>query len=377
MKTVKFGVIGCGLMGKEFASAAARWCHLSDDIAKPEIVAVCDFNEEATAWFKNNFASVNFVTKDYKELLKREDVEAVYCALPHNLHAGVYSDIIRAGKHLLGEKPFGIDKQANEEILQAIKENPKVVVRCASEFPFYPACQQLIKWIKENKFGKIIEVRAGFHHSSDMDINKPINWKRMVAINGEYGCIGDLGLHTQHVPFRMGWKPKKVYASLSNIVTERPDKTGKKVPCDTWDNAVMMIETEDSLGNTFPMTLETKRMAPGATNDWFLEVYGLECSAKFNSSEPDIFAYTNSWGKEQAWCKINMGYKPMIPTITGGIFEFGFTDAILQMWATFIKEIEGKEVFFGCCTPEETELSHKLNTAALISYKEGRAVEIK
>ena len=377
MKTVKFGVIGCGLMGKEFASAAARWCHLSDDIAKPETVAVCDFNEEATAWFKNNFASVNFVTKDYKELLKREDVEAVYCALPHNLHASVYSDIIRAGKHLLGEKPFGIDKQANEEILQAIKENPKVVVRCASEFPFYPACQQLIKWIKENKFGKIIEVRAGFHHSSDMDINKPINWKRMVAINGEYGCIGDLGLHTQHVPFRMGWKPKKVYASLSNIVTERPDKTGKKVPCDTWDNAVMMIETEDSLGNTFPMTLETKRMAPGATNDWFLEVYGLECSAKFNSSEPDIFAYTNSWGKEQAWCKINMGYKPMIPTITGGIFEFGFTDAILQMWATFIKEIEGKEVFFGCCTPEETELSHKLNTAALISYKEGRAVEIK
>ena len=377
MKTVKFGVIGCGLMGKEFASAAARWCHLSDDIAKPEIVAVCDFNEEATAWFKNNFASVNFVTKDYKELLKREDVVAVYCALPHNLHASVYSDIIRAGKHLLGEKPFGIDKQANEEILQAIKANPKVVVRCASEFPFYPACQQLIKWIKENKFGKIIEVRAGFHHSSDMDINKPINWKRMVAINGEYGCIGDLGLHTQHVPFRMGWKPKKVYASLSNIVTERPDKTGKKVPCDTWDNAVMMIETEDSLGNTFPMTLETKRMAPGATNDWFLEVYGLECSAKFNSSEPDIFAYTNSWGKEQAWCKINMGYKPMIPTITGGIFEFGFTDAILQMWATFIKEIEGKEVFFGCCTPEETELSHKLNTAALISYKEGRAVEIK
>ena len=377
MKTVKFGVIGCGLMGKEFASAAARWCHLSDDIAKPEIVAVCDFNEEATAWFKNNFASVNFVTKDYKELLKREDVEAVYCALPHNLHASVYSDIIRAGKHLLGEKPFGIDKQANEEILQAIKENPKVVVRCASEFPFYPACQQLIKWIKENKFGKIIEVRAGFHHSSDMDINKPINWKRMVAINGEYGCIGDLGLHTQHVPFRMGWKPKKVYASLSNIVTDRPDKTGKKVPCDTWDNAVMMVETEDSLGNTFPMTLETKRMAPGATHAWFLEVYGLECSAKFNSSEPDIFAYTNSWGKEQAWCKINMGYKPMIPTITGGIFEFGFTDAILQMWATFIKEIEGKEVFFGCCTPEETELSHKLNTAALISYKEGRAVEIK
>ena len=376
MKTVKFGVIGCGLMGKEFASAAARWCHLQEDIAKPEIVAVCDFSEEATGWFVKNFPSVNFVTKDYKELLQREDVEAVYCALPHNLHAQVYTDIIRAGKHLLGEKPFGIDKKANEEIMQAIKENPSVIVRCASEFPFYPACQQLIKWIKEGKFGKIIEVRAGFHHSSDMDINKPINWKRMVEINGEYGCIGDLGLHTQHVPFRMGWKPKKVYASLANIVTERPNKNGEMVPCLTWDNAVMTIEAEEENGNKFPMFLETKRMAPGATNDWFLEVYGLDCSAKFNSNEPDVFAYTNSWGKEQAWCKINIGYKPMLPTITGGIFEFGFTDAILQMWATFIKEIEGKEVFFGCCTPEETELSHKLATAALVSNKENRVVEI-
>lgn len=376
MKKVKFGVIGCGLMGKEFASAAARWCHLTEDIALPEIVAVCDFNEEATGWFVKNFPSVNFVTKDYKELLAREDIDAVYCALPHNLHAQVYVDIIRAGKHLLGEKPFGIDKAANEEIMKAIQENPNVIVRCASEFPFYPACQQLIRWIKENKFGKIIEVRAGFHHSSDMDVNKPINWKRMVEINGEYGCIGDLGLHTQHVPFRMGWKPKKVYASLSNIVTERPNKNGEKVPCSTWDNATMMIEAEDKNGQRFPMVLETKRMAPGATNDWFLEVYGLECSAKFNSNEPDVFCYTNSWGKEQAWCKINVGYKPMIPTITGGIFEFGFTDAILQMWATFIKEIEGKEVFFGCCTPEETELSHKLNTAALISNQENRVVEI-
>ena len=46
------------------------------------------------------------------------------------------------------------------------------------------------------------------------------------------------------------------------------------------------------------------------------------------------------------------------------------------MWAAFIQEIEGKEVFFGCCTPEETLLSHKLNTAALLSNKEKRVVEI-
>lgn len=377
MGTIKFGIIGCGLMGREFASASARWCHLLSDVSRPEIVAVCSRTLESTQWFQKNFPSINFVTQDYRELLKREEVQAVYCALPHNLHGQVYSDIIRAGKHLLGEKPFGMDQDQNAQIMQAVREHPEVIVRCASEFPYFPACQELIDWIRKGKFGRIIEVHAGFNHSSDMDLTKPINWKRRVEVNGEYGCIGDLGIHTQHVPFRMGWMPKKVYAALSNIVTQRPDGKGGVAPCLTWDNATMIIDAEAPNGDRFPMYLETKRMSPGSTDEWFIEVYGLNCSAKFNSNDPNGFHYTQAWGKEQAWCRVNMGYKPMTPTITGSIFEFGFTDAILQMWAAFIQEIEGKEVSFGCFTPEETELSHKLNTAALRSWKEGRAVEIE
>lgn len=377
MNTLRFGIIGCGLMGREFASAAARWCHLLPDIPKPEIVAVCSRTIESTKWFQKNFPSINFITQDYRELLKREDVDAVYCALPHNLHGQVYCDIIRAGKHLLGEKPFGMDQSQNEMIMQAVHDHPEVVVRCASEFPYYPACQELIRWVREEKLGRIIEVHAGFKHSSDMDLNKPINWKRMVEINGEYGCIGDLGIHTQHVPFRMGWIPKKVYAYLSNIATRRPDGKGNVVPCKTWDNATMIIDAEDKNGDQFPMYLETKRMSPGSTNEWYIEVNGLDCSVRFNTNDPNGFHYTQAWGKEQAWCRVNIGYKPMVPTVTGGIFEFGFTDAILQMWAAFVQEVAGKEVSFGCFTPDETVLSHKLNTAALRSWRESRAVEIE
>ena len=68
-KTVKFGVVGCGLMGREFASAAARWCHLVTDLPRPEIVAVCDLNESARAWFTDNFSSVHLSTPDLGELL--------------------------------------------------------------------------------------------------------------------------------------------------------------------------------------------------------------------------------------------------------------------------------------------------------------------
>ena len=52
MKTINFGIIGCGLMGRELASAMARWCHLSEMDARPEIVAVCDRNEASRQWFE-------------------------------------------------------------------------------------------------------------------------------------------------------------------------------------------------------------------------------------------------------------------------------------------------------------------------------------
>lgn len=54
-------------------------------------------------------------------------MDAIYCAVPHNLHEQIYIDIIRSGKHLLGEKPFGIDHQANKAIIKAMEENPDVL----------------------------------------------------------------------------------------------------------------------------------------------------------------------------------------------------------------------------------------------------------
>lgn len=376
-KSVKFGVIGCGLMGREFASASARWLHLTGDIPKPEIVAVCDVNPSATKWFEDHIPSVKYVCSDYKEIIAQKEIEAFYIAVPHVMHEEVYIAAIQAGKHIFGEKPFGMDQSQNKAILECLKQNPNVFVRCTSEFPFFPAYQILINWIREGKFGKIIEVKSCMHHSSDMDLNKPINWKRISKINGEYGCMGDLGIHVQHVPFRFGWEPVSVYARLSKIVDKRPDGKGGMAVCDTWDNAILSCKARDCEGNLFPITYETKRISPGSTNDIFIEIYGMDMSAKFNSNDPNALYFTTSWGKEQAWSRIVVGNKPMLPTITGGIFEFGFSDAILQMWGTYMSELDGREVSFGCFTPEETAKSHSMLTAALESHKNNSVVKVK
>jgi predicted dehydrogenase len=378
MKTIKFGIIGCGLMGREFGSATARWCHLTDMSAKPEIISVCDSNPDMFSWFTNAFPDVQCYS-DYSEMLANPEIDAVYCAVPHNLHEKFYTDIIKAGKHLLGEKPFGIDKKANDAIMDCIVAHPDVMVRCSSESPFFPAMQRIGEMIGSNAFGRIIEVNSGFMHCSDMDTSKPINWKRMLRFNGEYGCMGDLGMHACHMPFRAGWLPLDVRAVLSNIVPERPDGKGGMAECETWDNATLLCTAQDGEGRPFPMTIKTQRIAPGHKNTWYLEILGTQGSARWSSKQINTLEIMEYNGGEQAWQVIDMGHEMAYKSITGGIFEAGFSDSILQMWASFLYELEhGSPIskFAGCVTPEEAALSHRLFTAALESQKNSTTVTV-
>jgi len=383
MKTLRFGIIGCGMMGREFASAAARWLHLPEMNVRPEIVAICrrNISQENTRWFKDNIPTLRQVTDDYRELLGNSDVEVVYISVPHNLHQTFYCAALEAGKHLMGEKPFGIDKQANDAIMTGVSKHPDCFVRCASQFLFFPAVQRIGRMVEAGAFGRIIEVNVGFLHSSDLNSAKPINWKRTIEANGEYGCMGDLGPHVCSVPFRAGWIPLNVRAVLSNIIQERPDGKGGIVPCRTWDNATLLCQSRDSnSGDVFPYTLRTQRISPGQKNNWYLEVLGTKASAKFSTKNANTLEVLEYNGQEQLWQKIEMGQEVPFKSITHDIFQFGVSDAILQMWAGFLYEFDkGKPLtmFSGCVTPDETTLWHRLFTAALKSHKNGTTVALE
>ena len=379
-RTIRFGVIGAGLMGREFASACARWCHLCDLDVIPRITAACSRSPSSLNWFRENVPGLALATNDYRELLASAEVDAVYCAVPHHLHAQVYTDAIVAGKHLLGEKPFGIDLAANALVTAAGQAHPEVLVRCSSEFPFFPGAYQITRFLREGRFGRIIEVESGLWHSSDLDPLKPINWKRQIEFNGEYGCLGDLGMHVLHIPLRFGWLPRNVRALLSKIVTQRPDKEGRLVPCETWDNGILACQV-DTGEPRFPMLLSTKRIAPGEANTWFIRILGTEFSAEYSTKYPrTLRTLTFRRGTPQSWEVRDLGYESAYPAITGAIFEFGFSDALLQMIAAFCDELahgrDGMRQPFGCATPEETAQHHRVLTAALESQRTGQTVSL-
>ena len=373
MKNIPVGIIGGGLMGREMASAFARWCALTDVSARPVLTAVADLNPDTLSWF-TRIPSCTQLVADYRELLANPEIEVVYVAVPHHLHEAIYLDVLAAGKDLLAEKPFGIDLPAARRIVDSVHSSGRFV-RCSSEMPFFPGALRAFDLARSGTFGRLLEVTSGFHHSSDLDPAKPANWKRLSAICGAGGVLNDLGMHACHVPLRLGWKPKSLFAQLQKGYPVRPDGKGGTTACDTWDNA-MLHTWFDHDGAEVPMRLEMKRLAPGATNTWFLEILGTDGGVRFSTAEPKTL-HVFERGKEQWWKRTELGFGTGFKTVTGGIFEPGFPDVIQQMWAAYLEEREGNlGDRFGCATPEEALASHEIFAAALESQRLGQAVAL-
>ena len=374
MKTLRLGIIGGGLMGKETASALARWCNLDDITVRAELTAVCDLQPAALEWFRR-IPSVTLFTSDTAQLLASPDVDAVYVAVPHHLHEEIYLQVLRAGKDLLAEKPFGIDLTAARRIRDEAAKL-KRFVRCSSEFPFFPGPWRIFNEVRAGKCGRLIEVRAGFLHASDLDPNKVINWKRQAKYCGAAGVMNDLGMHTVHLPLRLGWKPSRLYARLQKLVSQRPDGKGGMAACDTWENAHLDGEFADPQGNPVPLSLEIKRVSPGDTDSWYLDVIGTEGGFRFSTKEPrTLWSFRRD--KEQWWQKTDLGISPTFKVITPGITEFGFADSFQQMLAAFTAEWAGVlGDRFGCATPDEAVASHEIWSAALQSHATRSVVEL-
>lgn len=377
MTSVRIGIIGGGLMGRELAAVCGRWLHLVDHPVRPSVVAVADLNPSALNWFEQ-VPTIETLTDSWKQLVEDSSLDVLYIAVPHDLHEEIYTAAAAAGRDFLAEKPFGIDLGAAERIASAI-DAAGVFVRVSSEMPFFPGALRAYEIARSGALGEIIEMRSAFLHSSDIDRAKPINWKRRVDTCGSIGVMGDLGMHVAHVPLRLGYQPSSVYALLEDIVTERPASAGSSemVRCDTWDNALITMRGHQTGSErAFPMLWETKRIAPGNMNTWVFEALGMDGGVRFSTRTPAYFERFRKQGSEQIWEQVQPGNVSAWPMVSGAIFEFGFADALLQMWASYLAERAGQlGDRFGTATVAEAVESHRVFNAAARSQVERRAVD--
>ena len=105
---------------------------------------------------------------------------------------------------------------------------------------------------------------------------------------------------------------------------------------------------------------------------------GTEGGVRFNTKNPKTLEIFERDAKgEQFWKRTDLGFGTPFKTITGGIFEPGFPDVLMQMWAAFLAERAGMlGDRFGCATPEEAIAHHEWWEAALRSQREGAVVAL-
>jgi len=154
-KKLRVGVIGTGIIGK---SHIRRYMEMSDDV---KIVAVADLNEkEAKRVAKEH--NIPNVFKDYKELLKIDEIASVDVCLPNFLHAPVTIAALKADKNVYCEKPMANDIEGAQAMYDAAKKKGKMLaIQLATLFS--PGARAAKEMIDNGNLGKVYYVKTSHY----------------------------------------------------------------------------------------------------------------------------------------------------------------------------------------------------------------------
>jgi predicted dehydrogenase len=199
---VGFGLIGAGLIGQRRADCIASLDNL---------VAVYDLNiaNSRLVAEKHNAESV----KDYGEILNNQDIGAVCVATTHDSLARLGMEVLNSGKHLLLEKPGGIDLSELIAIRDLSRSTSKIV-RVGYNHRYHPSVIKLKQILTTSNHGGIIYLRARYGHGGRLGYEK--EWRMNKSISGG-GELIDQGSHLIDLSNFLVGKSNLVFADLSTF----------------------------------------------------------------------------------------------------------------------------------------------------------------
>ena len=151
--SLNWGIIGTGAIAADFARAlrGSKRCF---------VVNCCGTSPAKARAFAERY-ELPRAAQSLAELLADPEVSAVYIATPHPAHEANALAAIRAGKHVLCEKPISVDAASTARILEAAQANGVFLME-AYMYRCHPIFQQLVKTLRAGAIGNIRHVRADF-----------------------------------------------------------------------------------------------------------------------------------------------------------------------------------------------------------------------
>ena len=185
MKKLRVAIIGCGRISVMHLVSATV-------LDEAELVACCDIKEERANAVAEEYGIRAYT--DYKEMIEKEELDAVHICLPHYLHTKVAIYAFERGINVISEKPMDIDYKSAENAVRIAKQNGVlygVIFQCR-----YNNAPRLVKEaVESGRLGKIITARSTLTWTRSDDYYSASDWKGTWDKEGG-GVIIDQAIHS-------------------------------------------------------------------------------------------------------------------------------------------------------------------------------------
>lgn len=241
MDKVRVGVIGSGFIGNIHVDGLQH-------VPEAEIVAVASKTPGKARAFADE-RGIPDAYEDYRDILARDDIDAVTVAVPNYLHEEIVVAAAQAGKHIMCEKPFARTIQEAERMLAAVNEAGVKLVY-GEMLCFAPKYVRAKRLVDEGALGKVFRIKQSEEHDGP---HSPWFWD--VNLSGG-GVLLDMGCHSIEFARWILDRPqvKSVQATLGRFVHhDKTEGEDHSVVVVTFENDCIAI-AENSWGKTGGIT---------------------------------------------------------------------------------------------------------------------------
>ncbi len=345
MKELRIGMIGYGFMGKTHSNAYLQAARFFDSEHKPVLKALCARNQEKAQPFADNWGYES-VESDWRELLKRDDIDAVDICTPNNLHKEIAIEAAKAGKMILCEKPLAMDAAEGEEMCQAV-EAAGVANMVWYNYRRVPAVSLAKQILESGKLGRIFHYRANFLQdwtiSADVPQGGAATWRLDVEAAGS-GVTGDLLAHCIDTAIWLNGSINNVSAMTETFVKERVHaETGEKQAVGIDDACAFLCRFENGSMGLF----ESTRYARGHKALYTLEINGEHASMRWDLHDLHRLEYFDhsDEGIVRGWRSVHVsdGDQPYMGNWWVPGLQIGYEHSFTHQVADFLKSLDTGE----------------------------------
>ena len=180
MSSIRWGLLGAGWIATRTIAPAM---HAATDTIVQAVASRDSKRSEAL-----NPLTIH---QSYEALINDPLVDAVYISLPNHLHCEWTVAALNAGKHVLCEKPFAMDTAEVETMIQAARDNDRLLVEAVWS-RWHPRMIRAIDYVKAGNIGDIVSIESSFTFPASIDEN----YRAVPAMGG--GALFDVGVYPLH-----------------------------------------------------------------------------------------------------------------------------------------------------------------------------------